>query len=260
LSYSLPTGLQDSKRLDIQHRFLMEISVDHLERAGFKKGQVVYDIGCGNGAMTEYLAETVDPKGHVYACDSNSEQISEAKKRIAEAGLNNVTFLQYDICDSEVWKDVQLADIIYARFLLMHLKRPEQAIKTMGTLLKPEGALASMEPIRREMYFQPAVPLLNSVMEIKLAFGRELGVDYEIGLHLPDLYKKSGFEVSTVEISQRDFSEGFEGIVAWCSKAVEAGFITQEQFEQWKIEIQKQKSKGTKFFTAKLMTVVARKI
>lgn len=260
MSYSLPTGLHDSKRLETQNQFLMEISTDHLKRAGLAKGQIVYDIGCGNGAMTEYLAKTVGSEGHVYACDSSLEQIAEARKRIAKQELTNVTFLNYDICDAAVWKNVQLADLVYMRFVLMHIKQPRQAIEIMGALLKSGGAIVSMEPIRREMCFQPDVPSLNKMMEIKRSFGEKLGVDFEIGLRLPDLYQKSGFLISTIETPQQDFSVGFEGMVAWCPKAVEAGYITQTQFEQWEAEIQQQKSIGTKFFSAKMMTVIARSL
>jgi hypothetical protein len=73
-------------------------------------------------------------------------------------------------------------------------------------------------------------------------------------------WAKSDFLISTMETQQQDFSIGCEGMVAWCPKAVDAGFITQTQFEQWKAEIQQQKSIGTKFFSAKMMTVIARKV
>lgn len=65
-SYFLGTGDEAAKRLDLQHELSADMSYEHLEKAGLQKGQTVFDIGCGSGAMTLYLAKAVGPEGHVY--------------------------------------------------------------------------------------------------------------------------------------------------------------------------------------------------
>ncbi len=67
--YVLKTGIEAKEILDRQHNLFSQESYRHLERAGLAPGQKVWDIGCGSGAMTEYLAEAVGSIGHVYALD-----------------------------------------------------------------------------------------------------------------------------------------------------------------------------------------------
>src|SRR3990167_7555643 len=82
-TYALATGKAGSQRLDLQNKMMSEEAYKQLEKAGLSEGQTVWDIGCGNGAMTVYLAQKVGKKGHVYAIDINEEQIKVAKEKIA---------------------------------------------------------------------------------------------------------------------------------------------------------------------------------
>lgn len=59
-----------------------------------KPGQKVLDIGCGWGSMAFYLAENFDVE--VTGITLSKEQLSVAKKRAKEKGLDNVSFALQD--------------------------------------------------------------------------------------------------------------------------------------------------------------------
>jgi demethylmenaquinone methyltransferase/2-methoxy-6-polyprenyl-1,4-benzoquinol methylase len=62
-----------------------------LENAGLVKGQQVLEVGCGPGYFTLPAAEIVGRQGHVYAVDVNPYAIERVRKKVANAGIKNVT-------------------------------------------------------------------------------------------------------------------------------------------------------------------------
>jgi tRNA (cmo5U34)-methyltransferase len=64
-----------------------------------KDGSRAYDLGCSTGALTAKLARRAAKKEKVsvIGVDAEAEMIGRARDRIAEAGLDNVSFLVDDI-------------------------------------------------------------------------------------------------------------------------------------------------------------------
>lgn len=58
---------------------------------GLRRGQVVAEIGSGPGYFTARLARAVGPSGHVYAVDPEAAVLDVLRRRIARAGVRNVT-------------------------------------------------------------------------------------------------------------------------------------------------------------------------
>lgn len=143
-SYILGVGKAGAKNLDFQHQMLKRHSTEQLEKAGLKESTIIWDIGCGNGTMTEIIASRVGDNGQVYAVDISEQQIQIAQQRIKNAGLKNVTFIISDLYLLSN-NDYPKADIVYSRLLLMHLKNPVEAIKLMSSLLKNEGIISLQE-------------------------------------------------------------------------------------------------------------------
>src|SRR5512137_1361046 len=55
-----------------------------------KKGQVVADLGCGQGFYTIALAQSVGPQGKVYAFDLDKECIRLLEKKMEKEGYHNI--------------------------------------------------------------------------------------------------------------------------------------------------------------------------
>ncbi|MCP4179742.1 MAG: methyltransferase domain-containing protein [bacterium] len=78
-SYSKTSGLQDNIAFKLIN-----------EKCKFKPNDKVLDIGCGDGAITRYIAELV-PKGHVIGIDPSIEMISHCKEK--SKNITNVDFM-----------------------------------------------------------------------------------------------------------------------------------------------------------------------
>ncbi|MBA4749239.1 MAG: class I SAM-dependent methyltransferase [Alphaproteobacteria bacterium] len=192
-TYALEVGTAGHQRLDLQHDILKENSIKCLTQAGLKPGHVVWDIGCGNGAMLPFLAQTVGGQGHVYALDQRGGQLDLAKKRVQNAGLTNVIFFQGEIGMLR-GLPAQAADLVHMRLLLMHVKNPRQIIRALLPLLKEGGVVVSQESIMSKSRDYMNDVSYHACIDALVNLGKALGVDYDIGGALATLYKEAGYK------------------------------------------------------------------
>ncbi len=190
--YVLATGEKAKKILDTQHELFAEVSYRHLEEAELAAGKKVYDIGCGSGVMTEYLANKVGEEGHVVAVDISPEQIGVTRARIEEAGLSNVTFITGDMATIDLPEGE--ADIVYARFFLMHQRKVSSIIKKMKSLLKRGGVLVLEESVMSSHHFSERSDAFDAFVKSLVALGNHKGVNFDIGYQLNALCEAVGFD------------------------------------------------------------------
>lgn len=193
-TYTLATGYAAEERLTLQDTIASKTSRQHLLEAKLSKGKIVCDLGCGNGRMTEFLATTVGDTGHVYAIDVSKAQLAIAEKYIQSKQLNNVTFVLSDINQSSSLL-TGIADIIYSRFLLMHLPDPALAIQNMKKMLKQGGIIASQESILSTCFSTYRPEIFTHYTQAMIALGKYYGVNYDIGNNTKNLFEQSGFKV-----------------------------------------------------------------
>ena len=118
-----------------------------------KPGQVVCDMGCGNGFYSLKLAELVGEKGTILAVDIQPEMLHLLSARANEAGIKNIKPIQGTLVNPqlpEAGVDLILLVDVYHEF-----SHPEQMLRAMRASLKPGGRLALVE-FRRE---DPKVPI-----------------------------------------------------------------------------------------------------
>lgn len=270
-TYILATGASAASTLEKQHQLLSSLSFAQLQKAGLKEGMHVWDVGCGSGTMTEYLAHSVGPSGHIYALDINAEQLSVTRERIVIAGLTNVTCILADITMpfSELLKQSESADIVYSRLVLMHLQNPEAAIKHMYALLKPGGTLSLQESTMSTLRISPKSQTFQDYTQTLVSLGAHKGVDYDIGRKLPALCSKVGFfsrltqYTSQSTLSARAAKETIIlRISEWKDKALSAGIATRTQFDMWEEEINKfpEDDPSFSFFCAEQTHIVGSKL
>jgi ubiquinone/menaquinone biosynthesis C-methylase UbiE len=61
-----------------------------LDAMQLKDGDLVADIGCGNGFYSLRVAERVGPHGHVLAVDIQQGMLDQLEQRMDEAGIQNI--------------------------------------------------------------------------------------------------------------------------------------------------------------------------
>lgn len=185
--YILKTGAIGANSLDIQHEMLKNTTLIQLNKANLTKGMIVWDIGCGSGTVTEYLAEKVGDNGKVYAIDISAEQIEFTKNRIDNAGYKNVILITGDINLIEIDK-FQPADIVYSRVLLMHVKNPVKTIKRMAQLLKPCGVLSLQESTMSSVKNNKKLhPDFGKFYDLIIEYGKLKKFDYDVGSKITDI-------------------------------------------------------------------------
>jgi len=106
-----------------------------IERAPIA-GANVLDVGCGGGLLTEALARA---GARVTGCDLAPGMIEVARLHAAEQGLD----INYKVASAEELAAASPGgfDVVTCMEMLEHVPDPEQMVRTLGTLVKPGGAL-----------------------------------------------------------------------------------------------------------------------
>lgn len=266
-SYVLATSAKAAQNLNVQHDLMAEAAYEQLAKAGLKKGMVVWDVGCGSGAVTEYLVRQVGEEGHVYALDISSEQLARTEERLQQRGFKNVSFVCGDITTLENFPKHE-SDLVYARMVLMHLREPEMALWKMAQLLKPSGMLSLQESTMETAGTPSCHEVVNNYFQTLIALGNFNGVDFNIGKKLSILCQTSGcFDgiehyttqqhldpTTTKELLLRRLEE-------WEGKALGAKLVAPEQLQHWKKELEKlsEKEPAHFFHMAEQAHVLARR-
>jgi ubiquinone/menaquinone biosynthesis C-methylase UbiE len=118
-----------------------------------KPGDVVCDLGCGNGFYTLKLAKLVGEKGRVIAVDIQREMLELLKDRAAEEKIGNIEPVLGTVVDPKLPEGA--VDLVLLVDVYHEFSHPEQMLAAIRKSLKPAGRVALAE-FRAE---DPAVPI-----------------------------------------------------------------------------------------------------
>jgi SAM-dependent methyltransferase len=110
-----------------------------MDRLDPRPGQHLLDLGCGAGATTRELAARVAPGGSVLGVDIAEGLVHGARRRAAEAGVDNVEFRCADVQAGGL--GAERFDGAYSRFGVMFFADPVAAFANVRRSLRPDGAL-----------------------------------------------------------------------------------------------------------------------
>ncbi|RYF31850.1 MAG: methyltransferase domain-containing protein [Comamonadaceae bacterium] len=103
------------------------------------KGSTVLDLGCGSGALGQYLKETRD-------CTSDGVTLSQAEADHAQPYYRRVEVADLEIADLPRMFPGQRYDYIVCADVLEHLKRPDAVLDLCRQMLAPQGRLLISVP------------------------------------------------------------------------------------------------------------------
>jgi ubiquinone/menaquinone biosynthesis C-methylase UbiE len=127
-----------------------------LQALNIQPGQVVCDMGCGNGFYSLHLAELVGPKGRVIAVDIQPQMLSYLRSRMRKEKVSNIKTLLGTPVDPRLEEssvDLMLLVDVYHEF-----SHPIEMLKAIKASLKPTGRVALVE-FREEDPLVPILPL-----------------------------------------------------------------------------------------------------
>lgn len=171
------------------------------DRAGWRPGAHVLDVGCGAGYPGLAAAAAVLPGGTVTAIDISPKMIGVASKRAADVGLSNLDFREMD-ADALDFPD-DTFDAVTCVCTLMFSPEPQRAIGEIRRVLKPGGAFAIVvwdEPSRN-----PFSMVLVGVMSTFIALPPLPGADapgpfrFAAAEALASVLESGGFSTFTIE-------------------------------------------------------------
>jgi SAM-dependent methyltransferase len=239
--YVLATGSAATHRLRILHSLYGPGARRVLLQAGIQPGMRVADLGCGVGMVTALLAELVGPTGQVVGVDFSSAQIAQARE-LAPTSLSNVSFIEASATDTGL--PHESFDLVYCRFLLIHLTDPELALREMHSLLKPDGILVCEDGDLTSAGSEPP-SALNAFSDLFGRLGPTWGVDYTLGRRLFQMVLAANFSEPEITYNQPVEARGevkrlLDLSVAEAGPAfVGAGLITSDELDHTLVEMRR---------------------
>ena len=211
-----------------------------------KPGFRVLDFGCGPGTITVGLAQAVNP-GEVHGIDMEESQIELARVAAAAGGHDNITFHVGNVYELPFEDDY--FDVAHCHAVLMHVPDTMRALQEVKRVLKPGGIIASREMIADASFAQPTSPNMKEAWN---TFGKLLsanGGHPEMGTELKACLIQAGFADVRASGSFDYFGSAADVaflhafIADWffaprvIGAATQFGLATQEQFDQWRVDL-----------------------
>lgn len=162
-------------------------------------------VACGSGSQLPGLRKLVGTDGRLFCSDVSQAQIDAAHTHAAELGLSNISFDTLDITQGA--GDAQY-DVVYARFVLVHLQAPDAALKHMWQMVRPGGLLLSEEHNAEGIAAVPADESVDEAKALLMQMGQKRGVHYDLGDSAEVLFASAGVPVTGTARHNFSYNEG----------------------------------------------------
>ncbi len=186
--YVLKVGAQAADRLHLLDEIYGPYTREFLIKVGLSANLQILEVGCGTGNTACWLAEQLGEHGNVTGVDISSAQIELARQQASSRKIKNIQFKVLSASDLHEL-DNQF-DLVFSRFLLVHLSEPTKALQAMYERVKPQGILACDEQFLAAARSYPYSKAFNDSMQLAYKIVRNKGLDYDFGARLYTEFKK----------------------------------------------------------------------
>jgi SAM-dependent methyltransferase len=211
--YLIRGGIEGRERLRVLGRVMRPTTLPLLERAGVTAGMRCLDVGCGGGDVTFDLASLVGLTGLAVGVDVDATKIELARQDAEQVAVSNVEFRVGDIAGGLGAADDAEYDVVYARFLLTHLRDPVAAVAEMTRVLRPGGRLVVEDIDFGGSFCEPESAAFERYEEIYEESARRNGGDPRIALRLPAMLVAAGLARVQPHIVQHAGLEGESKVI-----------------------------------------------
>lgn len=114
-------------------------------QSGLMQGQVVADLGCGNGFYVLPAAQMVGTSGQVIAVDVMESKLAATISIAGQFGYNNIKIVQADLTKPLLDVPANSCDMVIVGNIFHEIGRTEQFIKNVYRILKTPGRVLVVE-------------------------------------------------------------------------------------------------------------------
>ena len=188
--YALGSTDAEHERLMRQAARFAPLTERLFRDAGVSPGHRVLDLGSGMGDVAMLVARIVSPSGEVVGVERDGQSIVRAQKRVREAGLHNVSFIQ---CDASELPRERPFDAVVGRLILQFLSDPVGVLRSVSQLVRPGGAIAFQEPSWKPfLALCSNMPLWSACGSLAVDAFEGAGANEEMGPELQRLFERAG--------------------------------------------------------------------
>jgi arsenite methyltransferase len=198
----------DAEQRDAAMAQLGEFRDRVLAGARVDRGDVVLDVGCGDGLIGVAALDLVGRSGQVIFTDISADLLAECRRIVDDLGADGpATFVHTGLPDL-AGIDGASVDVATTRSVLIYVADKAASFATLHRVLRPGGRLSLFEPINSFGYPEPADSL----------FGLDVAGLEDLAVRVKDVYRRYQPEGNPmVDFDERDllrFAEaaGFDEI------------------------------------------------
>jgi ubiquinone/menaquinone biosynthesis C-methylase UbiE len=179
-----------ARRLDALHHAFADDFRNIVRKLGIQPGQIVLDVGCGDGFFTRLLAES---GGHVIGLDNSDAFLQHASA--AASDETNIEFVKGDV--RKLPQENASVNVIWSAHSMHSYPDIQQCLREFHRVLRPGGLLAILESDNVHSVMLSWPPDLE--LAVRQAEHREIGDENSyIGTYFPrfamNLVTEHGFE------------------------------------------------------------------
>jgi ubiquinone/menaquinone biosynthesis C-methylase UbiE len=192
--YVLGTGDNEIARLELQHGAWRADAATAWQRAAFRPGDTILDVGCGPGFATLDLATLVGPDGRVVAIDQSHRFLQYLGAQCVARGVTNVTTRAEDLETFDF--DGVHADAAWLRWVLAFVPNPYRVLSGVVGTLRVGGRIVVHEYFAYETWkLVPQDAAYEEFVTAVMASWRARGGEPNVGLSLIPWLERLGLTI-----------------------------------------------------------------
>lgn len=262
--YILGNLANEIARLEIQSAFFEPLTHRTLLKAGIKEGMNCLDVGCGAGTVTRMMTQMVGEKGHVTGMDVDENYLRYCQKNSAA----NTDFIHDDICNSRLERNRHF-DIVYSRFMFVHLKDMRKAVQSMKQFIKKGGAVVieELDHAPDSWLCYPENKSVDTLREVYVTLVKKVGGDPFAGRKIYRLLAEESFDAS-IECNSPCLLMGHEPYNTLGWRIAESlkpqilgfGLLSDQEYAKMYDDLKQLSNDGKSFVTyARFFSIIGRK-
>ena len=213
---------------DLEHssgsEFLRSLRDRVLDGAAVGEGDILLDVGCGDGLISFGALQRVGHRGRVIFSDISQNLLDHCRALAEEARVTDrCSFLQTPADDLSGIEDASV-DVVTTRSVLIYVEDKRRSFEEFHRVLKPGGRLSIFEPINRFAHPEPPHHFLGYDVTPVEDLARKLHAVYE-RIQPPDdpmldfderdlfsLTESAGFEEVRLDYRAETYSGNYTGL------------------------------------------------